>query len=83
MNNNLSRRLFEEARKVIPGGVNSPVRSFRGVGGEPPFIMRGRGSRVWDADNNEYVDEARIMRKLEVGLDEVLAAEGLNSVADD
>ena len=56
MNNNLSRRLFDEAQKVIPGGVNSPVRSFRGVGGDPPFILRGRGSRVWDADNNEYVD---------------------------
>ena len=56
MNNTLSKRLFEEAQKVIPGGVNSPVRSFRGVGGEPPFILRGRGSRVWDADNNEFVD---------------------------
>lgn len=56
MENRLSHKLFEEAQKVIPGGVNSPVRSFRGVGGEPPFIVRGRGSRVWDADNNEYVD---------------------------
>ena len=56
MNNHLSQRLFAEAQKVIPGGVNSPVRSFRGVGGEPLFILRGRGSRVWDADNNEYVD---------------------------
>ncbi len=56
MENRLSHRLFEEAQKVIPGGVNSPVRSFKGVGGEPPFIVRGRGSRIWDADNNEYVD---------------------------
>ena len=56
MKNRLSHKLFEEAQKVIPGGVNSPVRSFRGVGGEPRFIVRGRGSRVWDADNNEYVD---------------------------
>jgi glutamate-1-semialdehyde 2,1-aminomutase len=56
MEKRLSQRLFEEAQKVIPGGVNSPVRSFRGVGGEPPFIVRGRGSRVWDADNNEYID---------------------------
>ena len=56
MENRLSQRLFEEAQKVIPGGVNSPVRSFRGVGGDPPFIVRGRGSRVWDADNNEYID---------------------------
>jgi glutamate-1-semialdehyde 2,1-aminomutase len=56
MENRLSQRLFEEAQKVIPGGVNSPVRSFRAVGGNPPFIVRGRGSRVWDADNNEYID---------------------------
>ena len=56
MPGDLSHRLYQEAQKLIPGGVNSPVRSFRGVGGEPLFIMRGRGSRVWDADGNEYVD---------------------------
>jgi glutamate-1-semialdehyde 2,1-aminomutase len=56
MNHTTSHRLFEEAKKLIPGGVNSPVRSFRGVGGEPPFITRGRGSHIWDADNNEYID---------------------------
>ena len=56
MPHNLSHRLFEEAQKLIPGGVNSPVRSFRGVEGEPLFITRGRGSRVWDADGNEYID---------------------------
>src|SRR5947207_6016105 len=41
---------------MIPGGVNSPVRAFRAVGGDPPFIVRGQGSRVWDADDNEYLD---------------------------
>ena len=56
MKRDLSRRLYQEAQKLIPGGVNSPVRSFRGVGGEPIFITRGRGSRVWDADGNEYLD---------------------------
>ena len=56
MPGDLSHRLYQQAQKLIPGGVNSPVRSFRGVGGEPLFIMRGRGSRVWDADGNEYVD---------------------------
>jgi glutamate-1-semialdehyde 2,1-aminomutase len=56
MPGDLSRRLFEEAQKLIPGGVNSPVRSFRGVGGDPLFITRGRGSLVWDADGNEYID---------------------------
>ncbi|MDP3061661.1 MAG: aminotransferase class III-fold pyridoxal phosphate-dependent enzyme, partial [Chloroflexota bacterium] len=51
-----SKQLFERAQKVIPGGVNSPVRSFRGVGGSPPFIARGKGARVWDVDGNEYID---------------------------
>jgi glutamate-1-semialdehyde 2,1-aminomutase len=41
---------------MIPGGVNSPVRAFRAVGGDPPFIVRGQGSRVWDADGNEFLD---------------------------
>ena len=41
---------------MIPGGVNSPVRAFRAVGADPPFIVRGKGSRLWDADGNEYVD---------------------------
>jgi glutamate-1-semialdehyde 2,1-aminomutase len=41
---------------VIPGGVNSPVRAFRAVGGDPPFITRGQGARIWDADGNQYID---------------------------
>jgi len=48
--------LFERSRKVIPGGVNSPVRAFRAVGGTPRFIVRGEGSRIWDADGHEYID---------------------------
>jgi glutamate-1-semialdehyde 2,1-aminomutase len=51
-----SEALFERAKKVIPGGVNSPVRAYRAVGGTPPFIVRGEGSHIWDADGNEYVD---------------------------
>ena len=51
-----SEALFAEAQKYIPGGVNSPVRSFRAVGGTPPFISRGQGARVWDVDGNEYID---------------------------
>ena len=51
-----SRKLQSRAEKVIPGGVNSPVRAFRAVGGEPPFIVRGEGSHLWDADENEYID---------------------------
>jgi glutamate-1-semialdehyde 2,1-aminomutase len=48
--------LFQEACKYIPGGVNSPVRAFRGVGGEPIFFARARGSRVWSADGREFID---------------------------
>ncbi|MGF7185582.1 glutamate-1-semialdehyde 2,1-aminomutase [Desulfitispora alkaliphila] len=51
-----SVNLFEDAQKVIPGGVNSPVRAFKGVGGDPVFIDRGKGSKVYDVDGNEYVD---------------------------
>jgi glutamate-1-semialdehyde 2,1-aminomutase len=51
-----SSKLQRRAEKLIPGGVNSPVRAFRSVGCEPPFIARGQGSHIWDADGNEYVD---------------------------
>jgi glutamate-1-semialdehyde 2,1-aminomutase len=51
-----SRKLQKRAEQFIPGGVNSPVRAFRSVGGEPLFIVRGQGSHIWDADGNEYVD---------------------------
>lgn len=48
--------LFARAQKTIPGGVNSPVRAFRAVGGTPRFVARGAGSRIWDADGREYID---------------------------
>lgn len=51
-----SRDLFRRACGIIPGGVNSPVRAFRAVGGEPFFVQRAAGSRLWDADGNEYID---------------------------
>jgi glutamate-1-semialdehyde 2,1-aminomutase len=51
-----SRRLQQRAESMIPGGVNSPVRAFRSVGGDAPFIVRGKGSHIWDADENEYID---------------------------
>jgi glutamate-1-semialdehyde 2,1-aminomutase len=51
-----SRKLQKRAEKMIPGGVNSPVRAFRAVGGDPPFVLRGQGSHIWDADENEYID---------------------------
>ena len=51
-----SKALFAEALKFIPGGVNSPVRAFRAVGGQPFFVNRAKGARVWDVDGNEHID---------------------------
>jgi glutamate-1-semialdehyde 2,1-aminomutase len=56
MRSTRSAQLFAEAKELIPGGVNSPVRAFRGVGGTPRFLDRGAGARVWDVDGNEYID---------------------------
>jgi glutamate-1-semialdehyde 2,1-aminomutase len=56
MNVSQSEALFRRAQEYIPGGVNSPVRAFRAVGGVPRFIARGEGSHIWDVDGNEYVD---------------------------
>ncbi|MGH7883376.1 MAG: aminotransferase class III-fold pyridoxal phosphate-dependent enzyme, partial [Candidatus Dormibacteraceae bacterium] len=52
----LNKTLWAQAEELFPGGVNSPVRAYRAVGGEPPIVTRGRGSRVWDADGREYTD---------------------------
>ncbi len=52
----ISRRLFKEAQLLLPGGVDSPVRAFRAVGGTPRFITRGKGSKIYDADGNRYID---------------------------
>jgi len=51
-----SRKLFLEAQRYLPGGVDSPVRAFKAVGGIPPFIVRAKGAKLYDADGNEYID---------------------------
>jgi glutamate-1-semialdehyde 2,1-aminomutase len=56
MKTELSEKLFAKANTLFPGGVNSPVRAFRGVGGTPRFIARGKGSHLVDVDGNDYVD---------------------------
>ena len=56
MTHSQSEKLFAEALKYIPGGVNSPVRAFRAVGGQPFFVNKAKGARVWDVDGNEYID---------------------------
>ncbi len=56
MKTDLSQKLFARAKELFPGGVNSPVRAFRGVGGTPVFFSRGKGSRLFDVDGNSYLD---------------------------
>src|SRR5262247_237752 len=51
-----SEQLFATALRYIPGGVNSPVRAFRAVGGQPFFVNRAKGAHVWDVDGNQYID---------------------------
>ena len=56
MNTEKSKKAFEEAKKYIPGGVNSPVRAFKNVGTYPLFIARAKGSKIYDIDGNEFID---------------------------
>ncbi len=56
MNHSLSEKLFAEAKNLMPGGVNSPVRAFGNVGATPPFIARAKGSHIYDVDGNNYID---------------------------
>ena len=51
-----NQALFAAACRHIPGGVNSPVRAFKGVGGTPVFIKKGQGAYLWDADGKQYID---------------------------
>src|SRR6187401_2748661 len=56
MNHERSHKLFERAKQLMPGGVNSPARAFGGVGGEPVVVERGAGAYLWDVDGNRYID---------------------------
>ena len=67
MNTSRSEALFSRAQELIPGGVNSPVRAFRGVGGTPRFIDRAEGPYLWDADGNRYIDYILSWGPLAVG----------------
>ena len=77
-----SEQLFNEAQQYIPGGVNSPVRSFRAVGGTPPFIARGQGSHVWDVDGNEYIDYLGSWGPLVLGHAHPAVVEALHRAAE-
>ena len=75
------RRLQQRAEKLIPGGVNSPVRAFKAVGCEAPFIVRGQGSHIWDADGNEYIDYVGSWGPLILGHAEPTVIEAILSAA--
>ena len=77
-----SRELFHQAQRYLPGGVNSPVRAFKAVGGTPPFIVRGQGSRVYDADDNEYIDYVCSWGPLILGHAHPRVIEALQHVAE-
>ena len=82
MNQSKSQQLFDQASVISPGGVNSPVRSFRAVSGTPPFIARGQGSRVWDVDGNEYIDYLGSWGPLVLGHAHPAVVEALKQAAE-
>ena len=82
MNRSRSQQLFAQAQRYIPGGVNSPVRSFRAVAGTPPFIARGQGSHVWDVDGNEYIDYLGSWGPLVLGHAHPAVVEALHRAAE-
>ena len=78
-----SAEIMARARARFPGGVNSPVRAFRGVGGEPFVAARGKGARVWDADGNEYIDYVLSWGPLVLGHAPDVVLEALATVMQD
>ena len=83
MKTTLSERLFERAQQVIPGGVNSPVRAFRSVGGNPLFVRRGKGARIWTVDGAELVDFCGSWGPLIIGHAHEAVVEAIASAAAD
>ena len=80
--NEQSRKLFAEAKKYLPGGVDSPVRAYRAVGGDPRFIVRGRGAHIVDADGNDYVDYVGSWGPLILGHAHPAVVEAIKSAAE-
>ena len=58
-----SAALFDKAQTLFPGGVNSPVRAFKSVGGTPLFVDKGQGAHIWDADGNEFISFIELVKK--------------------
>ena len=81
MNISKSVELFEKAQTLRPGGVNSPVRAFRAVGGQPLFIERGEGAYIYDVDGNRYIDYVLSWGPLVLGHAHPLVVEALQKAA--
>jgi len=82
VNTSRSQLLYQEACRYMPGGVNSPVRAFRAVGGTPLYIRRGRGSHVWDEDGNEFIDYVCSWGPLILGHAHPAVVEAIRSTAE-
>jgi glutamate-1-semialdehyde 2,1-aminomutase len=80
-NSEHSRQLQQRAERVIPGGVDSPVRAFGAVGGHPPFMVRGNGARIYDADGHEYIDYVGSWGPLILGHAEPAVVEAIAAAA--
>src|SRR5512146_2282051 len=76
-----SRTLQKRAEAVIPGGVDSPVRAFRAVGGDPPFLVRGAGAHTYDADGNRYIDYVGSWGPLILGHTDAVVVEAMVQAA--
>ncbi|MBN2222743.1 MAG: aminotransferase class III-fold pyridoxal phosphate-dependent enzyme, partial [Vallitaleaceae bacterium] len=72
-----SKEAYEKAKKIIPGGVNSPVRSFSSVDSIPVYAKNGKGSRLWDIDGNEYIDYIQSWGPLILGHASPIAKDGI------
>jgi glutamate-1-semialdehyde 2,1-aminomutase len=83
LNTQQSETLFEKSRRLIPGGVNSPVRAFGSVGGTPRFIARAKGSRLWDVDGNEYIDAVGSWGPMILGHAHPAVLEAISKAAQD
>jgi len=81
MQTHKSSELFHKAQRFIPGGVNSPVRAFKAVGGEPLFIERGSGANIWDADGNKFIDYVGSWGPLILGHAHPLVIEAITKAA--
>ena len=82
MNTNKSKTAFDEAKKYIPGGVNSPVRAFANVGTHPLFIAKAKGSRVYDIDGNEFIDYVGSWGPMFLGHAKECVTEAVKSAVD-